>query len=175
MGRRGGAIVAAASVLALVGCGSGGEGQAETKAQSEEPVFDPCSVPEDVLLAIGVDPATEERDIMGVKQPGWSLCSWRETDRAFYFTIFATGRPLDAIRTNERAIDVTSIDLPGRGEAFTFRETSDTLNKHCDVLLTAGPDTLMLRTSLAKGLPPAESPCPQAIENAKLLEPSLPR
>ncbi|RVW02559.1 DUF3558 domain-containing protein [Rhodococcus spongiicola] len=175
MGRRGGAIVATVSVLVLAGCGSTSEGQAETKAQSEEPVFDPCSIPEDVLLAIGVDPATEERDIMGVKQPGWSLCSWNDSDVSFFVTIFATGRPLDTIRTNERAIDVTPIDLPGRDEAFTFREKSDTRNEHCDVLVAAGPDTLMLRTDFAKGLPPSESPCPQAIENAKLLEPSLPR
>ncbi|RVW02231.1 DUF3558 domain-containing protein [Rhodococcus xishaensis] len=174
MGRWGGAIVAAVSVLGLVGCGSASEEQAETKAQAGEPVFDPCSVPEDVLLAIGVDPASESRDILGVKQPGWSLCRWNEPDRAFYFTIFATGISLDTILTNERFIHVTPIDLAGR-EAFTVRETSDRRNEHCDVVLAVGPDTLMVQTSLGRGLPPTESPCPQAIENAELLEPSLPR
>ncbi|WP_235870715.1 DUF3558 domain-containing protein [Rhodococcus xishaensis] len=175
VGRWGGAVVAAVSVLALVGCGSGGDGQAETKAQAGEPVFDPCSVPQDVLLAIGVNPESEERDILGVKQPGWSLCNWNDSPGiSFLVTIFATGRPLEEILTNERFVDVTPVDLAGR-EAFTVRETSDRRNEHCDVVLAAGPDTLMIRTSLAKGLPMSESPCPRAIENAKLLELSLPR
>ncbi|RVW05188.1 DUF3558 domain-containing protein [Rhodococcus xishaensis] len=174
MGRWGGVIVAAIGVLGLVGCGSATvEGQAGT-TKAGEPVFDPCSVPDDVLHTIGVDPASERRDIMGVKQPGWSLCGWNDPDVSFFVTIYATGRPLEEILTNERFVDVTPVDLAGR-EAFTVRETSDTRNEHCDVVLAAGPDTLMLQTSFAKGLPPSQSPCPQAIENAKLLEPSLPR
>ncbi|RVW02283.1 DUF3558 domain-containing protein [Rhodococcus spongiicola] len=175
--RCGAAAAVAVGILALTGCGTAaGGGQAQTAmAQSEEPMFDPCDVPEDVLLAIGVDPASEERDILGVKQPGWSLCNWNDSPGiSFLVTIFATGRPLEEILTNERFIDVTPIDLAGR-EAFTVRETSDTRNEHCDVVLAAGPDTLMLQTSLAKGLPPSESPCPRAIENARLLERSLPR
>lgn len=169
-------VLAAVGALVLVGCGSTSvEGQAETaKPQAGEPTFDPCSVPEDVLRTIGVDPASEERDIMDVKQPGWSLCSWNEPNRAFYLTIFATGMPLDSILANERTVDPTPIDLAGR-DAFTIREKSDTRNEHCDVLVTAGPDTLMVRTDYGKGLPSSESPCPLAIKNAQLLEPSLPR
>ncbi|WFR72821.1 DUF3558 domain-containing protein [Prescottella defluvii] len=168
--------LAAVGALTLVGCGSTSvEGQAETaKPQAGEPAFDPCSIPEDVLRTIGVDPASQERDIMDVKQPGWGLCSWNEPDRAFYFTIFATRMSIDTILANERTVDPTSIDLAGRN-AFTIREKSDTRNEHCDVLVAAGPDTLMVRTDLGKGLPPSESPCPQAIKNAQLLEPSLPR
>jgi hypothetical protein len=82
--------------------------------------------------------------------------------------------PLDAILANERTVDPAPVDIAGR-DAFTIREKSDTRNEHCDVLVTAGPDTLMLRTSYSKGLPPSESPCPEAIKNAELLEPSLPR
>ncbi|WP_433608920.1 DUF3558 family protein [Prescottella agglutinans] len=169
-------IAAAVAVLALTGCGSTSvEGQAETtKAQAGEPTFDPCSVPDDALREIGVDPASARRDIVGVKQPGWSLCGWNDPDVSFFVTIFAAGLPLDAILANERTVDPVPVDLAGR-DAFTIREKSDTRNEHCDVLVTAGPDTLMLRTSFAKGLPPSESPCPQAIKNAKLLEPSLPR
>ncbi|MDH6680287.1 hypothetical protein M2284_004513 [Rhodococcus sp. LBL1] len=176
LGRWGVAVVAAVGVLGAAGCGSTSvEGQATTPTPEQgEPVFDPCTVPHDVLRAIGVDPASEERDIMDVKQPGWRLCSWNETDRAFYFTIFATGMSIDTILANERTVDPTPIDLAGRN-AFTIREKSDTRNEHCDVLVAAGPDTLMVRTDLGKGLPPSESPCPQAIKNAQLLEPSLPR
>ncbi|WP_430335055.1 DUF3558 domain-containing protein [Rhodococcus sp. ACT016] len=176
LGRWSVAVIAAVGVLGSAGCGSTSvEGQAETtKPEAGEPAFDPCSIPDEALRAIGVDPASEERDIMDVKQPGWSLCSWNKPDRAFYVTIFATGMPLDAVLTSERFTDATPIDLAGR-KAFTVREKSDTRNEHCDVVLAAGPDTLMLQADYGKGLPPSESPCPLAIKNAQLLEPSLPR
>ncbi|MCA1008731.1 DUF3558 domain-containing protein [Rhodococcus hoagii] len=165
-----------ASVVGLAGCGSTSvEGQAETpKADAGEPAFDPCSIPDEVLHTIGLDPASEERDIQDVKQPGWSLCSWNDPDLSFFVTIFATGRPIDSILTNERFTDATPIELNGR-EAFTVRETSDKRNEHCDVVVAAGPDALMLRTDQTKGLPPSESPCPQAIRSAQFLEPTLPR
>ena len=126
------------------------------------------------LGAIGLDPASESRDIQGVKQPGWSLCRWNDRDVSYFVTIFATGTAIDSILTNERFTDVTPIEINGR-EAFTVRETSDKRNEHCDVVDTAGPDALMLRTDQSKGLPPSESPCPQAIKSAQGLEPVLPR
>lgn len=173
---RGGIVLAAVGVVGLVGCGSASvEGQAETTSgQAGEPVFDPCSVPDEALRAIGVDPASESRDIQGVKQPGWSLCSWNDPDVTFFVTIFATATPLDGVLTNERFTDVTPVDLAGR-KAFTVRETSDKRNEHCDVVFAAGADTFMLQADYAKGLPPSESPCPLAIKNAQVLEPVLPR
>ncbi|MBM4724905.1 DUF3558 domain-containing protein [Rhodococcus hoagii] len=176
MGRWGMAVLVVAGVVGLAGCGSTSvEGQAETpQAEPGEPAFDPCSIPEDVLRAIGLDPASESRDIQGVKQPGWSLCRWNDRDVSYFVTIFATGTAIDSILTNERFTDVTPIEINGR-EAFTVRETSDKRNEHCDVVVTAGPDALMLRTDQSKGLPPSESPCPQAIKSAQVLEPVLPR
>ncbi len=174
--RWGVAVLVVAGVVGLAGCGSTSvEGQAETpKADAGEPAFDPCSIPDEVLRTIELDPASEARDIQDVKQPGWSLCRWNDPGLSFFVTAFATTVPLDSILANERTSEPTPITLAGR-EAFTIRETSDKRNEHCDVLVTAGPDTLMLRTSFTKGLPSSESPCPQAIKNAEVLEPSLPR
>lgn len=169
------AVAAAIAAIALTGCGSRiVEGEATTLTPEEgEPLFDPCSIPDDILHHIGVDPATERRDILDVKQPEWSICGWNDADVTFFVTIFATGKPLETILTHDKFYDVTPIDFAGR-RAFTLREKSDTRNEHCDIVLASGPDTLMLQTSNAKGLPPGESPCPRAIHNALMLEPVLP-
>lgn len=167
------AICAVAGILALTGCGmTTVEGQAETtKAQAGEPTFDPCSIPEDALRAAGVDPATQSRDIVGVKQPGWSLCRWRGPD--YFVTIFAAGRPLDDILANPRFHDVTPVDVDGR-EAFTVRESNDTRNEYCDVAFPSGPDAIMIKSTYFKGLPASDSPCPLAVRNAEALAPSIP-
>lgn len=166
-------VLAAVGALVLVGCGSTSvEGQAETaKPQAGEPTFDPCSVPEDVLRTIGVDPASEERDIMDVKQPGWSLCTWSGSNKLI--TIFATGRTLDEIRANDRFTDFTPVDLDGRS-AFTLREVSDTHNQYCDVVFSSGSDTVMIKSGYYTNRTPPEGPCPLAIRNAQILAPSIP-
>ncbi len=167
-------IAAAVAVLALAGCGSTSvEGQAETtKPQAGEPTFDPCSIPDDALRAAGVDPASESRDILGVKQPGWNLCDWGGDGTAI--TVFVTARGLDEVRTSDRFTNFTPIELGGR-EAFTFREVTDTRNEYCDVVFTSGTDTVMIKSGYFAGKTPAEGPCPRAVQNAQLLAPSIPQ
>ncbi|NKR41800.1 DUF3558 domain-containing protein [Rhodococcus hoagii] len=168
------AVLVVAGVVGLAGCGSTSvEGQAETpQAEPGEPAFDPCSIPEEVLLQAGADPASVTRDIVGVKQPGWSVCRWRAPD--YFITVLATERSIDAIRSDDRFSAFTPVDLDGR-EAFTFREITDRRNEFCDVLFTSGPDSLMIKSSYLTGRAPAEGPCPLAIRNARILAPSIAR
>ncbi|NKV80807.1 DUF3558 domain-containing protein [Rhodococcus hoagii] len=102
--------------LLLAGCGSGtvsGDADAEGTAAGE-PVFSPCDdIPGEVVGALGVDPATEERDILGVKQPGWNVCGWRGSE--YSVSIFATTRTLDEVRTNDRNEDVLPVELDVAG------------------------------------------------------------
>ncbi|WP_433608924.1 DUF3558 domain-containing protein [Prescottella agglutinans] len=172
--RWGVAVVAAVGVLGAAGCGSTSvEGQAETtKPEAGEPAFDPCSIPDDAVRAAGMDPSTESRDILGVKQPGWNLCHWRGSNQLI--TIFATGRTLDEVRASGRFTDFTPVDVDDRN-AFTFREVSDTDNQYCDVVFTAGSDTVMIKSGYFTNQTPPEGPCPLAIRNAQLLAPSIPR
>ncbi|MBU4617192.1 hypothetical protein A6I87_13225 [Prescottella equi] len=168
------AVLVVAGVVGLAGCGSTSvEGQAETtKPEAGEPTFDPCSIPEDVLRGLGMDPASEERDIGGVKQPGFSLCTWSGSNKLI--TVFATGRTLDEVRANERFTDFTPVDLDGRS-GFTFREVSDTMNQYCDVVFSSGQDTVMIKSGYYTNQTPAEGPCPLAIRNAQMLAPSIPQ
>ncbi|CAM2954005.1 DUF3558 domain-containing protein [Prescottella defluvii] len=168
------AICAAAGMLLLTGCGTATVGgQAETTtAQAGEPAFDPCSMPDDALRAAGVDPATQSRDIMGVKQPGWSLCRWRGPD--YFVTVFATGRALDDVLADPRFHDIAPVAVDGR-EAFTVRESNDSRNEYCDVAFSSGPDAIMIQSTYFDGLPGSDSPCPLAVRNAEALAPSIPR
>lgn len=174
VGRWGVAALVVAGVVGLAGCGSTSvEGQAETtKVEAGEPTFDPCSIPDEVLRTVGVDPASVTRDIVGVKQPGWSVCRWRAPD--YFVTVFATGRSIATIRADDQFSDVTPVELDGR-EAFTFRDAADKRNEFCDVLFTSGSDSVMIKSSYLTGRTPPEGPCPLALENARALVKSMPR
>ncbi|RDI16457.1 uncharacterized protein DUF3558 [Rhodococcus sp. AG1013] len=173
VGRWSAVAVAAVGVLGLAGCGSTSvEGQADPAIPgAAEPAFDPCSIPDEALRAAGVDPASETRDILGVKQPGWNLCDWGGESTAV--TVFIAARTLDEVRENDRFTDFTPVDLGGR-KAFTFREASDTRNEYCDVMFSSGTDTVMIKSGYFVGRTPPEGPCPLAIRNAQVLAPTIP-
>ncbi|MDH6282267.1 DUF3558 domain-containing protein [Prescottella agglutinans] len=167
-------VAAVVTLIALTGCGSTSvEGQAETtKPQAGEPTFDPCSIPDDALRAAGVDPASETRDILGVKQPGWNLCDWSGDGTAI--TVFVTAQGFDEVRVNDRFTNFTPVELDGR-EAFTFREVTDTRNEYCDVVFRSETDTVMIKSGYFTGRTPPEGPCPRAVRNAQILAPSIPQ
>ncbi|MET4613323.1 hypothetical protein ABIC28_004324 [Rhodococcus sp. PvR044] len=163
--------------LVLVGCGSesvAGEAEA-VGAGAGEPVFSPCDdIPDEVLLAVGMDPATESKDILGVKQPGWNICRWAGLGTGPSLTVFATDRSMDDIRSNTRNTDFEAQTIGDR-EAFSYREVSDGRRENCDVAVSSGDGSVLVRISLNTGVQPVEGPCQTAVTTARQLEPAIPR
>ncbi|BCN68221.1 hypothetical protein RE943_16940 [Prescottella equi] len=163
--------------LLLAGCGSGsvsGDADAEGMAAGE-PVFSPCDdIPGEVVGALGVDPATEERDILGVKQPGWNVCGWRGSE--YSVSIFATTRTLDEVRKNDRNEDVLPVELDGR-ESFSYRETTDTNRESCDVAMDTAGGAVLVSVGFHVLTPPSnpEEPCKVAEEAARAVSSYVPR
>ncbi|WP_429518011.1 DUF3558 domain-containing protein [Rhodococcus sp. BE178] len=160
--------------LALAGCGSGTvPGTADPEAvASGEPAFSPCDdVPPDALHAVGVDPSTSERDIDGVKQPGWNRCRWAGTDHSL--TVFATTRTWDEIRGNDRNTDLIDQQINGR-DVMVYRESTDVRGERCDVAFRAGDGASIVRVSLYN---PERSgdPCELAVHTATALEGAIPK
>ncbi|MFC7449667.1 DUF3558 domain-containing protein [Rhodococcus daqingensis] len=165
----------ACGALMLAGCGSESvAGEAEpVGAGSGEPVFSPCDdIPDEALRAVGMDPATESRDILGVKQPGWNLCRWNGPDHIM--TVFATTHGLDDVRSNKRNTEFAPQLIGGR-EAFTYREVSDEDRESCDVAIGTERGAVLIRVSYNFGDRPAEDPCQVAVRSAQQLEPSIPQ
>ncbi|MBM4588407.1 DUF3558 domain-containing protein [Prescottella equi] len=158
--------------LVLAGCGSGtvsGDADAEGTAAGE-PVFSPCDdIPVDLLEVAGVDPATAERDIDGVKQPGWNRCRWAAED--YSLTVFATTRTMSAIRANERNTDFVDYQVAGR-DALAYRETSDLNRERCDVAMASDGGASIVRINVYRA--DTRTACEQALALATVLSPSIP-
>ncbi|MGW0042512.1 DUF3558 domain-containing protein [Rhodococcus sp. NPDC003348] len=132
------------AVVSVVGCGSesvAGQAGAEG-AVVGEPVFSPCDdIPDDALRQIGVDPATEDRDILGVKQPRWNICGW-QGDR-YSLSVFATTYAVDDFRANERYEEFVDVDVNGRG-GVGFREVADEKREGCDVAVPSAAGAVLV-------------------------------
>ncbi|WP_223263393.1 DUF3558 domain-containing protein [Rhodococcus sp. MTM3W5.2] len=160
--------------LALAGCGSETvAGEAEAVATGAgEPVFSPCDdISDDALRAVEMDPATESRDIIGVKQPGWNVCSW--AGPAYDLTLFATTRTIDEVRSNKKNTKFENVDIGGR-PGVSYREVSDTEGRRCDVALESRGGTALIRISYLGVDPVVEEPCAVAMRVANDLAPQIP-
>ena len=160
--------------LLLAGCASGsvsGDADAEGTAAGE-PVFSPCDdIPDDVLRSVGVDPATESRDIMGVEQPGWKICKWRGDGP--FLSVFATTYTLDDVRANPRNIEIQPVDIVGR-EAFKYREKTDSDRKSCDVAIGSTGGAVLVSVSDLGGGERVGDPCELAVGTAGVLASRIP-
>lgn len=172
---RGAALVGGCCVaLSLAGCAdatapdrTGPAGDA-----AGEPTFSPCDdIPDEVLRGMGLDPATEERDIVGVPQPGFHICDWR--GRGYSVGVFATVRSMDDVRRSDRNEEFQPV-VVGSREAMTYREVADADRRRCDVAVSTGDGVVLINVMYPGVDPVLEEPCTVAVRTANQLERFLP-
>ncbi|SDE23212.1 DUF3558 domain-containing protein [Rhodococcus tukisamuensis] len=167
----------ACGAAVMVGCGSETVAREAVVAKPTsgltEPVISPCDdIPDEVLRGVGLDPATESRDIRGVKQPGWSVCRW---DGIGYIqSVFATTHTLDDFLANKRNTDFQRQEVGDR-EAYSYREVVDDKRESCDVVLRTADGSTQIRASLNSGTPAAANPCDLALNAARAFDSVIPR
>ncbi|MFF0817560.1 DUF3558 domain-containing protein [Rhodococcus sp. NPDC003318] len=167
-----GVVCAAAFVAA--GCGTQSvDGQAGAEGVSAgDPAFSPCDdIPDEVVREVGVDPATEERDIDGIDQPGWNICSWSGPKPAL--AVFATNYTLDDVRAKEGNVAFTPLDIPGR-TGFAYRQKSDIAGRNCDVALESADGSVLVSTTYLGIDPITEDACVVATRRAHTLVEYIP-
>ncbi|WP_137725569.1 DUF3558 domain-containing protein [Prescottella subtropica] len=160
--------------LLLAGCGTGSiTGKADAEgAAAGEPAFSPCDdIPDSALIELGLDPATERRDIMGVKQPGWKICKWRGDGP--FVSVLATTHTLDEVRANQKNIEFQDVSIDGR-DAFQYRETTDVDRTSCDVAVGSDGGAVLVSISDLGGAAPIEDPCGLAVQATTTLAPFIP-
>lgn len=172
---RGAALVGGCCVaLSLAGCAdatapdrTGPAGDA-----AGEPTFSPCDdIPDEVLRGMGLDPATEERDIMGVAQPGFHICDWR--GRGYSVGVFATVRSMDDVRRSDRNEEFQPV-VVGSREAMTYREVADVRRTDCDVAIGTLGGVVLVSVVSDVGSPVTD-PCGLAVWTANQLDRIVPR
>jgi hypothetical protein len=161
-----GVMLCAAALIA--GCGTvSGEAKPEDPAASE-PAFDPCDdIPDEAILDMGMDPATEGRDILGVHQPGWNLCGWNDDSVAM--TVFSARRPLADVRLNGDYQDFQDIDLNGQ-PALVFHSL-EPISLRCYVATGTGSDGGLLMVTFSVSGVEDGDPCVRARDAASMFLP----
>ncbi|WP_137876251.1 DUF3558 domain-containing protein [Rhodococcus sp. Q] len=138
-----GVMLCAAALVS--GCGTV-SGQAEPEnPTASDPAFDPCEdIPDEVIVELGMDPATEGRDILGVHQPGWNICGWNDDSVAM--TAYSARLPLSDVRLNTDYQDFQDIALDGQ-PALMFHSV-EPISVRCYVATGSHDGLLMVAFSV---------------------------
>lgn len=134
-------------------------------------LFDPCTLPDDALHAIGVDPTTESPDFMGVQSEGWEVCGW-EADW-FYITVFTTDVTVEEFRARPRTADFRAVDV-GTRDAHTFRSTAESQRGLCDLVYSSAQGTVLFRADTKANEQIRDDPCTVVLRTAVILDSYIP-
>ncbi|MEU5758239.1 DUF3558 domain-containing protein [Nocardia sp. NPDC047648] len=153
------ALLIGALATGVVGCedttsGSPTVGSSTTAAQA---LFNPCTgIPDEALRAAGVDPATEEPGIAGVRQSGWEICNWEGS--RYFVSVFSTARTVSEFEKKPGNVDFRDVTVAGRaGRQFKVEGASKDLL--CDVVFPAHQGVIQLRVSNKASINSVEEPC----------------
>ncbi|MFR9751221.1 DUF3558 domain-containing protein [Nocardia sp. 004] len=146
-------------VPGVVGCGGDTvSGSPTTSAVAKEDLFDPCTgVPDEALLAAGVDPATEVPGILGrPMESGWKICGWDNSQ--YFLVVFSTSHTVAEFESKPGNVEFEDVTMAGRqGRRFKVEGASKDLL--CDVVFPTRHGVIQLRISNKPITGEREDPC----------------
>lgn len=165
-------LMAAISIAALsaAGCSSQTTGSPTTPTTTAAPpLWDACSLPDNLLNAAGLSPASKDQNAHPYS--GETSCDWSGT--AYGVTVIADNTmTLQYIRTKYGNRDFTDVTVAGR-PGLQYHDNSDTVHS-CDLALpvkTGGVVAFLIQNN-APDVP--GEPCAQVRSVAAALMPALP-
>lgn len=180
VGRRTGAAVVLAGVLALAGCTQSSDETATPSTSIDQKtanaaLWDPCTqVSDGTLRTLGVDPSTRESGIGGVQVEGWKVCTWHDTpDWDYSLTVWSTSFTVDDLKQKKENVDFADISIGSRN-GVRHRIASDSKNEKCYLAFPASQGTVevsVLNVTSRATVPP----CDRASSAANALMTFLPR
>lgn len=166
--------VAAAAICAALaaGCSSTTGGTPTTTADKATDLWDPCSLDQATVQAMGVDPATKDTGIAGVQQSGWKICGWE--GKQYGLTVYSTAKGVDYYKAKPENTDFAPVTVAGRS-GQQFRVNGTTRDLKCDIIF---PNKQGIVQITLLGWPgndtPIADPCGKLTEVAGQLVPKLP-
>ncbi|APE33035.1 hypothetical protein BOX37_02555 [Nocardia mangyaensis] len=147
-----------AVVLALAGCSESVDGQAEVSGAplTKEQLFDPCNVPDEVLLAAGADPASKDDNPFSAPSSSWKGCGWRAGD--FYLSLLSTTNSPQEFRENTYFHDFQDVTVNSRpGLQYLIGESNPP--EECGIAFGSSQGTITLMVGRALSSKSTTDPC----------------
>lgn len=187
MGQRAIAAVTilAGALLVITGCDAspgqpGVPTTTEDAAAADANLWDPCSIDEDLLRQVGVDPATRDDTISGVRDVGgWRLCSWKDKPvrGSYSLGVWSTVHTIEESKQDANNIEFTDIAVAGRS-GTQFKRADDPEGDVCYLSFPADGQSIEISVYKAYStmeLEDEREPCVIGLAAAESLVPEFPK
>ncbi|MET4046344.1 MULTISPECIES: DUF3558 domain-containing protein [unclassified Rhodococcus (in: high G+C Gram-positive bacteria)] len=175
MQRRWPAVLTVATMLCA--CAQPVDGVAVAGFPGVTEQFEPCSIPDDAIVATGLDlEKTEVGWGEGISVREWTRCTWSGPagDAWYYFSIlFSLQYSLDDARRNPNYLNIEDVDIGSR-KAIRFRFNGVDQGDGCDAAIDTNEGLVRISVYAMGGLTPHSDPCPILLRHAADLESYLP-
>ncbi|APE33031.1 hypothetical protein BOX37_02535 [Nocardia mangyaensis] len=138
------AAAACAAVVVLAGCSATVDGQAVLSPLTKEQLFDPCTVPDSVIQAVGADPTTKGDNPFMSPRPEWKGCEW--TADGYFISLFSTTNTVQQFRENDYLHDFQIVTVAGREGLQYLLGTWDPPHQ-CGIAFGSSQGTITLQAS----------------------------
>ncbi len=157
--------------VALAGCGAA---TAPTAASGAGPSWDPCAeIPDAMIGRVGLDPASERRDIAIAPGPKWAGCGWSGASTAL--RIFSADRESARdVREAPGAHDFAEVTVAGRAGVRYRPDYADPTADCGLAFTTATGGQIRLRLDVRPDPATATPACDLLTRTAEVLVPVLP-
>lgn len=149
-------VLAAGLVLVTAGCDSS-SGNEATPTKEPVKLFVPCDgISDDAVRAAGADPATEQKDIAGVHQTGFEICSWRAP--WYFVNVYSTVNTVGEVQNNPDNARFRDVDVSGR-KAIEYHKVTDQRVEGCELAFEAKQGAILVTVDKMSTQPNPEDPC----------------
>ncbi|MFH5210537.1 DUF3558 family protein [Antrihabitans sp. NCIMB 15449] len=167
------ALTLCGAALLVAGCSTTMEGAPTVSSTEPVALFNPCDIPDDALIAAGVNPRTEESGVGGVGFEGWELCGWEATAGWYFLTVFSTDHAYTKVKLN-RAL-TNFVDATAGTRTGSTSSTSGNIADTCNFAFPAEQGSIMIGVVAKYKVPRPEEPCTTALTKAAELDTYLPQ
>jgi hypothetical protein len=182
-----GLALAIGAALVLAGCQDstspapstkGAASQTSTAAatKSADPdaaLWNPCDLPDSVISATGLDPASKKKDVAGVDFDGWKVCSWRASAGWYDLTIYSGTPTLEQVKQRSDFEAFTPRTV-GAHEAVEFLDVGDSKRLGCNIAIRVPQGTVLFDLSTRYSVGKQGEPCVEVRRHADDLARYLP-
>ncbi|MFC4123648.1 DUF3558 domain-containing protein [Nocardia rhizosphaerae] len=166
-------VTAGLVVVGVTGCASGETSSVGTTTTVASALWNPCTeIPDEMLRAAGVDPASEEKGVGGHDQSGWEICGW--DGREYSLTVYATDKEVAEFEQKPGNVDFRDVTIAGRpGREFRVAGASKELD--CDVVFPTAQGVVQLQVLNRASLDDLTDPCVTIARVGENLVPTFPK
>ncbi|MET8872276.1 DUF3558 domain-containing protein [Nocardia sp. NPDC004604] len=146
---------------------------ATASVDPEAAIWDPCTIPDSAISALGLNTSTKDNKVAGVDFTGWKVCSWLSVPKTYTLGVLSSEHTLQEARQRTDYVDYMSTTVGSR-PALQFRQPGTRHDMTCWLAVEVPHGMVEFDVINRYGVDGAGEPCAEVSRLSEALAKYLP-